>query len=525
VAVPEHVNRTELAYRFLVDEVLGGRWEAGETISTYRIAAEVGISRTPVAEALKRLESEGLVEIIPQVGCRIVGTSPEAVAELFAMREALDGLAAEAAARRIGDGDIEELDTLEHRLEAAVERGDPPAYADLDAQLHLRIVDASRIPRLAHASRSVWLPLRHQLRGVPSTSEQLAHSTPEHRELLEALRRRSPRRARAAAERHAMGSGARILARLGARAHPELRHGALIYDSESSFLDGAVPFLAEGIAAGERVLAVTTPDNIAALERALGAAAGAVEFRDSAAWYRAPAHTLLGYERYVAHADRLPVRVLGEPLIERLTPGALREWTRYESSINVEFADAPVAFLCPYDGRTLPEAVLENVRRTHPEISAGAGPVPSPEYTDTRTLTHALDATPFDAPAGPFEECAVTADLRGAREFVVAVGERAGLSGTRLAEALLAVQELAANAVEHGSGGGRLRAWVEDGELIYELSDDGPGAADPLAVHLTPELAARSGPGGLWLARLLSDLVEVRSGNDGVAARLHLRLP
>jgi DNA-binding GntR family transcriptional regulator/anti-sigma regulatory factor (Ser/Thr protein kinase) len=522
--MPEHVNRTELAYRFVVDELLAGRWEAGETISTYRIADEVGISRTPVAEALKRLENEGLVEIIPQVGCRIVGTSPEAVAELFAMREPLDGLAAEAAARRIGDGELEELDGLQRRLEAAVARGDAPAYADLDARFHLQIVDAAGIVRLAHASRNVWLPLRHQLRGVPSTREQLAESTPEHRELLEALRRRLAKRARAAAERHVMRSGSRILARLGDHLHDELRHRALIYDSEKSFLAAAVPFLAEGIAASEGVLAVTTPGNIAALARALGDGARKVEFRDSAAWYSAPAHSLLTYERFIAHAEGLRVRVLGEPLIGRLTPASLREWTRYESSINLEFAHAPVAFLCPYDARTFPEAVLADVRRTHPEISAGAGRAPSPEYTDSRTLTRALDAAPFAEPDGAVEEHAVTGNLRGTREFAIAVGERAGLSGKRLAEAMLAVQELAANAIEHGPGGGHLRAWVQDGELIFELRDDGPGAADPLVVHLTPELAGRTGPGGLWLARLLSDLVEVRSGDDGFAARLHLRL-
>jgi DNA-binding GntR family transcriptional regulator/anti-sigma regulatory factor (Ser/Thr protein kinase) len=522
--LPEHVNRTEQAYRFLVDEVLRGRWEAGATISTYRIAAEVGISRTPVAEALKRLESEGLVEIIPQVGCRIAGTSPQAVAELFAMREPLDGLAAEAAAARIDEAELEGLEGRQRGLEAAAERGDGPAYADLDARFHLGIADIAGIARLSHASRNVWLPLRHQLRGVPSTSEQLDASTPEHRELLQALSRRSPKRARAAAERHVMNSGARILDRLGGQPPHHVSHRALIYDSEDSFLAGSMPFLTEGIDGGERVLAVTTPENIAALQRALGERALEVEFRESAAWYRAPAHTLLAYERYLAYADRQPVRVLGEPYFERLTPASMREWTRYEALINVEFARAPIAFLCPYDARAMPETVLADVRRTHPELGDGRAIAPSSDYTEARALTRALDDTAFEEPTGAVEEHAVTGDLRGTREFAVAVGQRAGLSGKRLAEALLAVQEIAANAVEHGPGGGRLRAWVDDGELIYELRDHGPGTADPLSVHLTPDLAGRTGPGGLWIARLLSDLVEVRSSDEGFAARLHLRL-
>src|SRR4051794_14457792 len=107
-----------------MEEIVRGRWEPGDTLSTYALADELRISRTPVLEALKRLESEGLIEIIPQVGCRIVGSSPGALQELFTLRAALEGLSAEAAATRIGANELSELEGLLQRLRSAAERDD-----------------------------------------------------------------------------------------------------------------------------------------------------------------------------------------------------------------------------------------------------------------------------------------------------------------------------------------------------------------------------------------------------------------
>ena len=121
------INRTERAYRHLASEIVRGRWQAGETLSTYALAEELGSSRTPVLEALKRLEQEGLVEIIPQVGCRVLRPGSSSVEELFTLRGALEGVAAAAAARRIDHGELHALEALLQQLEAAADRGDPIA--------------------------------------------------------------------------------------------------------------------------------------------------------------------------------------------------------------------------------------------------------------------------------------------------------------------------------------------------------------------------------------------------------------
>jgi DNA-binding GntR family transcriptional regulator/anti-sigma regulatory factor (Ser/Thr protein kinase) len=519
------MNRTEQAYRYLMEEVLRGRWQAGDTLSTYALAEELKISRTPVMEALKRIEADGLVEIIPQVGCRIVRPSLSTVEELFALRGALEGLATEAAARRIGEEELRELEVLLHQLEAAAGRGDRAAYDDLNRRFHLRIVDASGMPRLGHSARGVWSPLRYQLARLPVTAEQLQRSIPEHREIYQALQRRAPKRARAAAERHAARSGARLVAQLAPGRDDRLVHRALIYAADEDFLAATVPFVVDGLDGGERVLAVTTRHNIALLEGAVGPRAGEIEFRDSDEWYRTPAHTLLAYERYVEHADRSRARVIGEPVWNGgQSAAAIGEWTRYESILNVALARAPVTFLCPYDTRALPGSIVADARRTHPELCTGPDSSPSPEFTEATALISELDRDPLEEPAAPTAEHPVTRDLRGVRRFVLEQAHRAGVSGKRLEDALLAVQEVAANAIVHGAGEGSVRTWVNDGELVFEVRDEGMGIADPLVAHLTPDPSVTAEPRGLWIARLLCDLVELRSPNGGLVVRLHIGL-
>lgn len=518
---PPSISRTERAYLHVRDGILGGRWPAGATLSTYGIAGELGISRTPVGIALKRLESEGLVEIIPQVGCRVAGASADALADLFPVRATIEGLAAETAARRIAPTELAELEELQRRMDAAPDRR---AHDALDTALHLRIVETSGMPQLVHAARSVWTSLGQQLPRLAGDAPPDEATAYEHREILDALRRRSPRRARMAAERHALSCGARLASHLPGGRTRGLAHAALVYGTDEDFVAGASAFVGEGLDRGERVLAVTTPRNIELLRGGLGERGGEVEYRESAEWYHAPAHTMLAYERYLEHADAERVRVVGEPVWDRGWAGAITEWTRYESIINVEFALSPISILCPYDARELPEAVLGRVGQTHPEVVAGREAVPSPDFADPRLLSRELDQDPLDEPRGPVAEHPVTGDLASVRAFALEQARGAGVHGKRLVDALLAVQEVADNVVAHGSGRGRLRAWATADELVYEVTDDGGGLTDPLAGHLVLGSGLRAEPGGLWIARLLCDLVEVRSREGGLLVRLHVAL-
>jgi DNA-binding GntR family transcriptional regulator len=513
-------TQTQRAYTYLRQELLRGRWQAGDTLSAYALAKELQISRTPAMEALKRLEQDGLVEIIPQVGCRVVGPSTDALAELFAVRAGIEGVAADAAARRIDDDALAELQLLLHELDAAADRSDGASYAGLNQRLHLLVLEAARMPRLNEFARGVWTPLGHQLARLPISDAQVRESAAEHRELYEALVRHAPPRARAAAERHVRLAAARFAAELERPAPDQLEHRALIYRDEADFLAATEPFVREGLAAGERVLAVTTPHNVEMLGRALGPQATEVEFRDSAEWYVLPSHTLLAYERYVEASDRPRVRVIGEVTANgRAAP--VSEWIRYESIINVAFALQPVTFMCPYDTRALPERIVADARRTHPQLCHGAAISTSDDYTDPTTLLRERAAEAFpEPPTGPVRELSVDHDLRAVRAFVLDEARHAGVTGKALQDTFLAVEEIAAGVV----GPGTLRAWAHDDHLLFELRDDGIGIGDPLLGQLPTDPAGTFEPRGLWMARLLCDLVEVRTSDRGLIVRLHISL-
>ena len=242
------------------------------------------------------------------------------------------------------------------------------------------MIEASGLPHVVHAGRSVWSPLRSQLARLPVDPDAPDESSTEHHEILEALARQAPRRARAAAERHARLSGTRLFSRLPGASARGLVHQALVYRSDQEFADAATAFVNDGLDAGERVLAVTTEHNSELLGQALGGRSDEIEFRDSREWYRVPSHALLAYHRYVAHADSDRVRIIGEPVWSTLSPGAVTEWTRYESLLNVELALAPASILRPYDAAALAEPIVKSAARTHPEVSTAGGTRASGHY-------------------------------------------------------------------------------------------------------------------------------------------------
>ena len=116
-------------------------------------------------------------------------------------------------------------------------------------------------------------------------------------------------------------------------------------------------------------------------------------------------------------------------------------------------------------------------------------------------------------------------NLFALRSAVAAHGAELGLSDHRVADLVLVAQELAANAVRHGgvspTAPGRLRLWREDGRVMCEVTDAGPGIADPNAGRQRAPLAANAGR-GLWIVRQLADDVTIASSPDRVTVQVTL---
>jgi transcriptional regulator with XRE-family HTH domain len=160
-------------------------------------------------------------------------------------------------------------------------------------------------------------------------------------------------------------------------------HKALLYGAEDELADTAGPFLKEGVARSEAMLAVTTKENIELLRAQLGPAAKRVDFVESEAWYTTPASALEGFKAFSnakLEAGAPWVRILGEPIWAGRPDAEVRLWTRYESLLNLAFASWPVTIVCPYDEGSVHPEIVKQAHLTHPHTIGHDGTTVSEAY-------------------------------------------------------------------------------------------------------------------------------------------------
>jgi len=189
---PSNLSLGSRAYQELKRTILEGRVAPGEKLNEVELARALGISRTPVREAINRLGKEGLVEIFPQRGAFVVQFSEKDIFELFLIRENLEGLAARLAADRITDSSLARLECCVHGFKEPFSDKDIQRYAREDFRFHQSIVtlsDARRLIQLVSSLHDHIRIFRLTTRGV---SDRMKSSLAEHRFIIEALRKKDP---------------------------------------------------------------------------------------------------------------------------------------------------------------------------------------------------------------------------------------------------------------------------------------------------------------------------------------------
>ncbi|MFG2090857.1 anti-sigma factor RsbA family regulatory protein [Spirillospora sp. NPDC048824] len=310
-------------------------------------------------------------------------------------------------------------------------------------------------------------------------------------------------------------------------------HRLLPYDGADQFLDGTLPFLLDGLDAGDRVLAVCGTGREMLLRDALGPAGAGVEFSEPAAWYTHPARTLadcLSAADETARQGRR-LRVLGEPAWSARSPLEIAEWQRIEAVVNVAFRGTGASLMCPYSA-TLPAGIVAAARKTHPETVRGRRPLPNPGYLDPWAYCAQCDREPLPRPpAGADTLKFDKADLYWLRAYVTEYARQTPLPEEDLQRLLVAVTEVVTNAMRHGEPPIVLRMWTEtsggDPALVCEVADQGRWAAGT-GHGLVPPRPAGTAPGsrfGLWAVRLLCSTVQIRTGDRGSVVRLRITIP
>ena len=297
-------------------------------------------------------------------------------------------------------------------------------------------------------------------------------------------------------------------------------HEAFFYADSDEFLAGAVPFVEEGVSAGETVLVVVPKPRLRLLRWTLGAVAEEVDFLPMEKVGRNPARLVSACRDLLRGEDAgRGIRGVGEPIFAGRSAPQLDECERHERLLNIAFGDEPaLTLMCPYDTTALDDEVLAKAERSHPHCSDPRG---------RSTSTQFAPGNPLEGPLPPREVPAATlgfgkSDLTKVRRAVTDLAHSAGLDRRRNEDLVFAVCEVATNSIQHGGGGGCLAIWRDDDELVCDIHDFGR-IEDPLAGRERP-VAGRGGGQGLWLVNQLCDLVQIRSGDDGTYVRLRMAI-
>jgi anti-sigma regulatory factor (Ser/Thr protein kinase) len=304
-----------------------------------------------------------------------------------------------------------------------------------------------------------------------------------------------------------------------------LIHQALLYETADQFLATALPFVLEGLRRGDAVIAVTSDANAELLRQNLNGDGDNVTFIEASRWFDAPGRTLAAYHQHVDRLHRLQqetLRVIGEPIWAGLDALETSEWGRYESIVNVSLAAAPARIMCGYDCRSLPAAVLDDALRTHPELAVGVESQPSATYADPARYHSEHNAALAERPVDGIEQLTIYADLAPMRAFVAEHAPAMGVPAGRLDDFILAINEIATNAIRHGGGSADVRLWATERRVICEVDDSGTIADQPFLGFLRPDPHGERGH-GLWIARQLCDLLEIHAGQPGTTVRVHIR--
>ncbi len=202
----------EVVCETLRDAVRRGILQPGERLMEIQLAEDLGVSRTPVREAIRKLEMEGYVIMMPRRGTYVADLSIRDINEVFEIRTSLESLASGLAAERINEDELEKLQRLLVEIGAYIKSGDMESIVRTDTEFHDLLYQASRNSRLV----GIISNLREQLTRFRTTSMsfpgRLKATLEEHRKIVEAIAQGDEKAARKAAEHHMEKSEQTLLA-------------------------------------------------------------------------------------------------------------------------------------------------------------------------------------------------------------------------------------------------------------------------------------------------------------------------
>ncbi|MEW6673285.1 MAG: GntR family transcriptional regulator [Thermodesulfobacteriota bacterium] len=181
-------TKTEIVHAKLHRDIIGGKLRPGQRIILSELAKEFGFSEIPIREAIRSLETAGLVRFTPHVGAVVSEFNDREFLEIYIIRIELEALATRLAVEHITDADLDFLDKNVVKTEMAIQQNKHAKIGPLNKEFHLRIYQAAPYPYLLNLIKSLWEKFELFQSVFAYVPDRAIPSCHEHRKIIEALR-------------------------------------------------------------------------------------------------------------------------------------------------------------------------------------------------------------------------------------------------------------------------------------------------------------------------------------------------
>ena len=197
------------------DDIINGRYEPGDSLVETKLAEELGISRTPVREAIRQLELEGLVTYVPNKGVYVTGITEQDIEDIYTIRSLVEGLAVRWAIERIEAHQLKELEEIVELMEYYTAKGDMEQVTKLDTRFHDVIYDASKSKVLKNTLKNLLRYIKKARLSSLKVPKRAHKALEEHRQILEAFKNHEPAKGERLMIRHISSASSNLHESMG----------------------------------------------------------------------------------------------------------------------------------------------------------------------------------------------------------------------------------------------------------------------------------------------------------------------
>lgn len=202
----ENRSLTAIIFERVREDILSGKYVNGDKIVEAKLAEELGVSRTPVREALKQLELDGLVESLPNRGVIVKGITDQDIEDIYSIRLAIEAIAARWAVERMEDAEVEQLKEIYDLMEFYTFKEDVQKTFELNTKFHETMYRGTKSRYLEHVLKDFQLFIKSTRNESLKSEGRIDRALEEHKRILDAFHSRDPEQAVEAIVGHLINS-------------------------------------------------------------------------------------------------------------------------------------------------------------------------------------------------------------------------------------------------------------------------------------------------------------------------------